>query len=169
MSQRLIFADSVRPAFAEKVRLMATRLQTDPDFLMAVMAFESAGTFSASVRNPVSGATGLIQFMPGTARGLGTSVTALASMTEEEQLHYVEQYFQPYVGLLGTLEDVYMAVLWPTAVGRPNDYILFDERDGAVYRQNRGLDYDGDGAITKKEATAGVRRRYWTGVDERDD
>ncbi len=39
---------------------------------MAAMAFESARTFSADIVNKASGATGLIQFMPKTAEGLGT-------------------------------------------------------------------------------------------------
>ena len=45
----------------------------NPDFLLACMAFESGMSFCSSIRNAASGATGLIQFMPSTARGLGTT------------------------------------------------------------------------------------------------
>lgn len=166
---RPIFADRVSDAFETRIQEVAANLQTDVDFLMAVIAFESAGTFSPSVKNPMSQATGLIQFMPTTARSLGTTTTALASMSAVAQLDYVEQYFQSYVGLLDTLEDVYMAVLWPAAVGRPKHYVLFDEDDGVLFRQNAGLDYDKNGVVTKEEATAGVRRRYWKGISDRDD
>ena len=38
---------------------------------MAVMSFETGGTFDPGIRNAAgSGATGLIQFMPSTAAGL---------------------------------------------------------------------------------------------------
>ena len=39
-----------------------------------------------------SGATGLIQFMPNTAEGLGTSTGELAGMSRARQMHYVEKY-----------------------------------------------------------------------------
>ena len=34
-------------------------------------------------------------------------------MTAEEQLDYVEEYFKTSKGKLKSLEDVYMAILWP--------------------------------------------------------
>ena len=45
------------------------------------------------------GATGLIQFLPSTARGLGTTTDALAGMSSVEQLNYVEKYFDPLLKL----------------------------------------------------------------------
>src|SRR5215470_11415104 len=135
----LIYSTVLSPAFCEKVTAIAARLGADPNFLLAVMAFESGGTFSSSVKNKFTGATGLIQFMPRTATSLGTSLAALAQMTPEAQLDYVERYFQPYRGKLKTLEDTYMAVLWPAALGKPNDYVLFRQGTTA-YTQNQGLD-----------------------------
>lgn len=43
-----------------------------------------------------SGATGLIQFMPATAQGMGTTTAALAAMSAVQQLDYVQRYFKPY-------------------------------------------------------------------------
>jgi hypothetical protein len=119
------------------------------------MAFESAETFSPDVRNRVSGATGLIQFMPSTATRLGTSTDELARMTAEEQLDYVAKYFEPYSGRIGTVEDLYMAILWPSAIGRPNDFVLF-KSPSIAYAQNAGLDQDKDGAVTKTDAAGPV-------------
>src|SRR5690349_113325 len=51
------------------------------DWLMACMAFETGLTFSPSVRNPASSATGLIQFMDATAKGLDTTTQALAKLS----------------------------------------------------------------------------------------
>ena len=60
---------------------------------MAVMSFETGGTFNPGIRNAAgSGATGLIQFMPSAAAGLGTSTQALAGMSRAEQMKYVEKY-----------------------------------------------------------------------------
>ncbi len=150
----LAWGAKVSPEFREKVRVMCGRLGCQPDHMMAAMAFESVETFSPAVRNPVSGATGLIQFMSETARTLSTSQDRLADMTAEEQLVYVERYFQPFNGRLSTLEDVYMAILWPRAVGQANTFVLFAE--GTIqYAQNSALDADKDGEITKHE-TAGL-------------
>jgi soluble lytic murein transglycosylase-like protein len=69
--------ESTSREFQEKVVQIAERLGTNPNFLMAVMSFETGGTFSPSVRNQAgSGAVGLIQFMPRTAQGLGLTKRA---------------------------------------------------------------------------------------------
>lgn len=120
------------------------------NWLMACMAFESGESFKPDVKNAAgSGATGLIQFMPSTARGLGTSIMALELMTSEKQLDYVEKYFKPYARRINSLSDMYMAILLPKYVGAGEDAILFS--DGVAYRQNAGLDANRDGKITKKK------------------
>ena len=84
---------------------------------MTIMLFESAGTLNPKIQGPnVPGqgrGRGLIQFMPATARGLGTSDVELASMTDIEQLDYVEKYFAQFQGNFGAgkLENLYAAVL----------------------------------------------------------
>ncbi len=80
--------------FLLAVAQMAERLGGDASHFMAIMHYETAHTFSPSVRNEDSGATGLIQFMPSTAKGLGTTTAALASLCRMTQLEYVERYFQ---------------------------------------------------------------------------
>lgn len=153
----------VGPVFRNKVRMIAGQLGCDPSDLMSCIAFETGESFSPSIRNKASGATGLIQFMPKTAKGLGTTVEALAAMTAEDQLNYVAGYFEPWRGRLLTLEDLYMAILWPKAVGKPNAEVLF--RKGTVaYDQNAGLDANKDGEITKGEAAAKVVAKRTKGL-----
>ena len=66
----LAWGAKVSAAFRNKVRAIASELGTDPNFLMAAMAFETGRSFSPSQRNQAgSGAVGLIQFMPRTAAG----------------------------------------------------------------------------------------------------
>lgn len=148
----LIWGAKVSQEFRAKVREIAERLGFDPNWLMAVMAWETGKTFSPAEKNKAgSGATGLIQFIPSTAAGLGTSTQALKNMTAVEQLDYVYAYYRPYAARVRDLADAYMAVLWPRAVGKADDYVLWTA--GSIYyTQNRGLDLNHDGTITKAEA-----------------
>ena len=66
----LIFEDKVttnKSLFINKVILISQKLDIDPNWLMAVMNLETGGTFSPSIQNKSTGATGLIQFIPSTA------------------------------------------------------------------------------------------------------
>lgn len=156
MTAPLAWGARVSAEFRRLVVLLAREGGFDPSDLMAVIAFETGRTFAPDVRNALSGATGLLQFMPSTAQGLGTTTAALAAMSAEEQLRvYVRAYLRPYYGRVRTLSDLYMAVLWPKAVGQAETYKLFSEGSTA-YLQNKGLDVDKDGAITKAEAAAYV-------------
>ncbi len=73
-------------------------------------------------------------------------------MSAEDQLRYVYRYLQPYTGRLASLADLYMAILWPAAIGKASDYVLFDERrHPKAYAQNAGLDADDSSTVTKAE------------------
>lgn len=163
--RRLAWGQTVSLAFRERIFEIAQDLQVEPDHLMACIAFESAETFRSDVRNAAgSGALGLIQFMPLTARSLGTSSEALAKMSPECQLDYVRAYFWPYRGRLKSLGDVYMAILWPAGIGKPDDWVLWDRLTRpTAYRQNAGLDLDKDGKVTKGEAVAKVQAKLKRG------
>ncbi|WP_457967608.1 lytic transglycosylase domain-containing protein [Pseudomonas sp. R4-84] len=163
---KLIWGARVDQAFRVKVREIADRLSMDPNWLMAVMGFETGYTFSPAARNPGSTATGLIQFIESTARGLGTSTAQLARMTAVRQLDFVESYFQPYSGRIRNLGDAYLAVLWPVAVGRPDSYVMWERDSGPYQREyaaNSGLDVNHNGFITRGEAVASVNTSYMRG------
>lgn len=123
----LIYEDKVpasyRSAFIDKVKKISTNLGIDPNWLMAIMYFESMGTFSPSITNSI-GATGLIQFIPSTASSLGTSTSALKKMTAVQQLDYVEKYLKTYKGKYNNYIDVYFAVFFPLAIGKPDDWVI---------------------------------------------
>lgn len=167
-AKTIAWGKSVTAEFKSKVLLIAAELETNPDFLMAAMAFESAETFSPSIFNAAgSGAVGLIQFMPNTASGLGTSSELLAKMSAVDQLDCVKKYFLPYKGRISALDDLYMVILWPSAVGKSTDYVLFykdDKKHPKLYAQNKGLDVNADGKITKAEAAAQVRSKLDKGL-----
>lgn len=154
----------VSQTFRNRAAWIADDLDVDLGHLMAVIAFETARTFRADIRNAAgSGAVGLIQFMPLTAKALRTTTDALAAMTPEDQLLYVHRYLRPYRGRMGSIADIYMAILWPKAIGKPGDYVLFD--GGRAYAQNKGLDADQDGAVTKSEAAAPIARELSRGLE----
>lgn len=153
----------VSQTFKDRVFWICDTLDIDPDDLMSCMAWETGETFRANVKNMAgSGATGLIQFMPSTARGLGTTTAALAKMTPEDQLRYVYKYFKPWAGKLRNLGDLYMAILWPKAVGKPDHYVVFDS--GVAYRQNAGLDVNRDGDVTRAECLVKVNAKKAKGL-----
>jgi len=153
----IAFGKKVSPEFRRKASAIALKLGIQVNHLMAAMAFETGASFSPSVRNKASGATGLIQFMATTATALGTDLEALAAMTAEIQLDYVERYFAPYKNKLANLADVYMAILWPKGINKPDDWPLFvRDSESALarkrYEQNSGLDANKDGLVTRHEA-----------------
>lgn len=166
VAERMAWGARVSPAFREKVVFICADLGIAPDDLMACMAFESGTTFRPDIRNAAgSGAVGLIQFMPSTAINLHTTSAELAAMSAEEQLDYVRKYFAPYRGKLRNLGDIYMAILWPRGIGKADDYPLFVKGDGEsrVYLQNRGLDIDKNGIVTRAEACAKVKAQLAEG------
>lgn len=138
---------SYRSAFTAKVQSIANTIGIEADWLMAVMNKETGGTFSPSVKNPTSSATGLIQFMADTATGLGTSTSALRSMTAEDQLDYVQKYFLPYKNKLKSYADTYLAVFYPAALGQSDTWVF----PNWVYNANKGMDVNKNGSITLGE------------------
>jgi len=157
---RLAWGNKVSPAFRTRVFEICDELGMQPDDLMACMAFETGQSFKANQFNAAgSHAVGLIQFMPSTAGALGTSTAELAAMTAEDQLEFVRKYFEPRKGKLKNLGDIYMAILWPAGIGKPDNHPLFkkDDKPARLYLQNKGLDINKDGVVTRAEACAKVQ------------
>lgn len=164
----LAWGAKVSPIFRKKTIAISRGLNVDPSNLMACMAFETGETFSPSIRNGAgSGAVGLIQFMPSTAFNLRTTTEELADMTAEGQLDYVDAYFRPRSGRLRTLGDLYGAILWPSMIGKPDDAVVFDADNAdhpKLYLQNKGLDLNADGKITKAEVVSIVKKKLDKGL-----
>lgn len=110
-----------RKEFENKVIYISNQLRIDPNWLMLVMYSESR--LRPWIENSI-GATGLIQFMPKTAIGLGTTTAALKKMSNIEQLDYVYKYFKPKAGKYRSYFDLYLYTFFPIAIGKPDDWIL---------------------------------------------
>jgi hypothetical protein len=145
--------------FLDKVVSVSSDLGFDPNDLLRVIDFETAGSFSPKAQpirkdgTKISSATGLIQFLEKTAKGLGTTTADLANMTAVEQLDYVKRYFEPFKGRIKNFGDVYMAVHWPKGVGKDDSYVMY-EAGSDSYNANKGLDTNGDGTVTRGETLA---------------
>lgn len=114
---------SIRKPFIEKVKEISPRIGLDPNWLMAIMYFETAGTFSPSITNSL-GYVGLIQFGASARKTLGVTKEQLQKMSAVQQLDYVEKYFNIYKGRYKSYVDAYFAVFFPPAIGKPDDWII---------------------------------------------
>lgn len=153
------------PAFRLALVRTAERLNINPDWLAAVISLESAKTFSPSIKNKESGAIGLIQFLGSTAKKLGTTVDQLAAMTAIEQLTYVEKYYVSATDggkrKLKTLEDVYLAVFYPVAMGKSPGAVVLNKNDPDPkkqkdYLQNKAYDKNKDDIVTAGEIAGSI-------------
>ena len=145
--------------FFTRVIDISRTINCRPDDLMAIMNLESRG-FKLNAVNPISGATGLIQFMPSTARGLGTSTEAIAKMSALEQLEYVEKYLKSQKKNAGFSENYSLnsgelyAIVFRPKYARKN-YIA--KQGEKAYTDNKGLDKNKDGYITRADLASKLR------------
>mgnify|MGYP001390892905 FL=1 len=94
-------------------------------------------------------------------------------MSAIEQLDYVYKYYQPFAGKLHNIQDAYLVALLPLAIGKDDNFVLGKKDSdgvfyyvsenrityGLFYKQNRGLDINNDGIITKKEAAQKISNK----------
>ncbi len=149
--------------FERKVKRVSQQLDVPPEWLMAVMHSESR--FDASVRNHKgSGATGLIQWMPTTAQDFSITVEQLRNLNHEQQLDYVYEYLNAKKGSdksYESLTDLYLAILYPRAIGEAYCYTLY-EQPAKAYQMNSGLDMNKDGSVTVQDIDQFLKRVYPT-------
>jgi hypothetical protein len=141
-----------RKEFTEKVNNISHELGIEANWLMFVMWFESR--LNPQAVNQISGAVGLIQIMPSTARSLGTTTDVLKRMNNVQQLDYVLAYLRPYRGKMKRWIDVYLAVFYPKAMGKP-DFVITPD---IVAKQNKIFDINKDLDISVKEIETVLRK-----------
>jgi hypothetical protein len=109
--------------FKSRVEKFATEYNTTADQFYRVMYAESR--ILPDAYNKDGGASGLIQFMPSTAKGLGTTTDYIRSLSATQQMDWVEKYFRK-AGLRkgATVYDMYALVFFPIIVGKSDDWII---------------------------------------------
>src|SRR6185369_11188919 len=143
---------------------VADAVGTDLDYLATVIGFETGHTFDPAVKNRFSGATALIQFLPSTAKGLGTTVAELAAMSFAEQLAFVQRYLANYSGQIHSLENLYLSIFFPAAIHMSDDAVIASE-GSAVYEQNKGFDSEQTGQIRRSDILRSIRAAYRSALD----
>lgn len=154
------------PDFKKKLEKVAQQLGTTSNALLAVMKQESG--VNPAAQNKQGGASGLIQFMPDTARLLGTTTDEIRKMDGVQQLDYVYKYYKMTGVGDGSVGDLYLATFMPKFIGYPDHFVLGQLGGGKVpgtnlssdlvYKQNKGLDRNGDGKITIGDIKQSVSR-----------
>lgn len=140
--------------FCAGVEEICNDLGIEMVWLMFVMYFESK--LNPKSVNPISGATGLMQFMPKTARSLGTTTEDLKNMSNLEQLKFVHAYLRRHKGKMKSWIDVYLAVFYPVAMGKGDSYTITRR---IVAEQNPIFDLNGDKKIEVREIKEALRKR----------
>lgn len=175
VERKLCYGKQVSPEFKASVLWIEEQLKLDANKLMACMKFES--DLNPRAKNPQSSATGLIQFMDATVASMVkkypvlakqgiTKARDLTELTAQQQLAWVYYYFKAFGNDLSnwSIEDVYMAILLPSMIGKPLDAPM--KWSESAYRVNSGLDLNKDKTITKREAAFKVTQHYAMGMTE---
>lgn len=138
--------------FLARVKEIAGKIGCDYKDLLGVMHSESGLNSRATNKN--GGATGLIQFMPATAKSLGTTTSELRNMSPLQQLDYVEKFLintKNHSPLKNKTKlsagDLYTLVFMPAKSGGE----VVTSAGSKAYAANKGLDSNHDGKITKTE------------------
>ncbi|MDR7371309.1 hypothetical protein [Flavobacterium aquidurense] len=130
----LVWGNKIGCNERKKVIEVSKALGVNPNWLMTVIALETAKTFSPSIDNGI-GYVGLVQFGKSAAHDIKTTQEKLVKMTFIEQMDYVQNFLIGKKDKYKTLVDLYLAVLYPDACGHggEKDYIVLKDK---AYRNN---------------------------------
>ena len=146
-------AEAQEPGFKAKVQTVASQIGAQEMDLVQIMYKESAGTLNSAITNGI-GCVGLIQFCPDQSQGNTKTIggktyliSSLKSMSRIQQMDVVQAYFQS-LGFSSTqpknIGDLYCAVFYPAAIGKPANFVIGSEKTNASYKftvakQNPGI------------------------------
>lgn len=150
--------ESYRAAFIAKVIQIGKNLNINPNWLMIIMYFESARTFSPSKFSYTKKYVGLIQFGKVAANDLGTTVKKLSQMTAVRQLDYVEKYYKMWFRYLRitaptTFVDFYLITLFPSKVNKGHHAVIESRKISgkAFAKANKVFRPNANGVVTVGE------------------
>ena len=131
------------PGVKDRLEKLATKHGFTVNEILTVIQKES--NFETTAKNPKSKATGLIQFMPDTAKALGTTIEKIKEMDALSQLEIVDKYFtQNHT----KGQHPYVTVAYPAAAKMDMDDIIAP-KDSIIAKQNPVWQNE-DGNVTKR-------------------
>lgn len=147
---------------------VSNQLKINPNWLSAVIYFETGRTFNPKAKNQI-GSVGLIQFTRDkagveykTIGGVKYPLSEIYKMSFNEQMDLVYQYLKPFKGKMNSFLDVYLAVFFPNAMNQSDDYVFQTKGLSAslIAKQNPAFDTNKDGQIKRKEVTDFFKKLY---------
>lgn len=169
------------PEFYKKLLMVSNNVGMKPEHILQVMASESG--LNPQAHNSTGDATGLIQFMPNTLKGLGFKGTYqdFKNIPDYKQLDYVEKLIKAITkfngGPLKSAAQYYVGNFIPAALAIPgvkeeNPRTIICsrnpttphipgvslQREAHFYSVNQGLDHNKDGNITYGDMQSAVAR-----------
>ena len=128
--------------FITAVQATSSALSLNYIDMLACMHLETGGTMDPAIVNSL-GYTGLIQFGTAAATSIGTTTAALKALDRATQCQWVTKYFQfnrlNQKAPNPRLVDIYLTILWPAAVGKPDDFVVFPA-GSSMYKANPAFD-----------------------------
>jgi len=109
---------------------------------------ERESSFDTRALNTSSGASGLFQFIPKTARSLGTSTFKIRRMSADKQLALYSNYMEKWIGAGNTVKGK-LALLQaaPAYANAANDTVVY-KKNTKAWKNNKGWRPDNGGDIT---------------------
>ena len=164
------FTALLSQAAIDKVIEVASSLKIEANWLLAVMYFETAYSFSPAKTNNI-GSVGLIQFTRDkagvsykTIGGKRYELAALGKMDFIQQMDVVHAYYKEAMGKrkVTSFIDTYLVTFFPAALGQADGYVLQTSGLSAslIAKQNPVFDANSDGKIEKKEVVDFFRKIY---------
>ena len=167
----MIHTSDLDALFFPKLDVLADELGARAKDLLAVIFSESGCRADAWNDNPKNlppeqrwNASGLIQFMPATLKGLGWAKghAEFRRLSATAQLDWVRRYYAPHRGHLASVGGLYVATFLPALIRHAGDpaFVLTAKNGplGWAYAPNASFDANRDYAITVGELEAAVRR-----------
>lgn len=151
-----------------KIVEVSNQLKINPNWLGAVIYFETGRTFNPKAKNQI-GSVGLIQFTRDkagveykTIGGVKYPLSEIYKMSFSEQMDLVYQYLKPFKGKMNSFLDVYLAVFFPNAMNQSDDYVFETKglKASLIAKQNPAFDTNKDGQIRRKEVTDFFKKLY---------
>ena len=142
-----------------KVVQICQLLAINPNWLLAVIYFETARTMSPQKTNSI-GSVGLIQFTRDSANsdvktinGKRYTLASIKRMDFMQQMDLVYQYYKPYKGKINSFLDTYLVTFFPSALGKSDSYVIKTSHLSAelIAKQNPVFDLNKNGQITLGE------------------
>ncbi len=147
--------------FCAKVEQIAQEINCNANDLLALMQSESG--LNPKSQSSVSSATGLIQCLSSTLQSVGSSTSQILKMSAIEQLDVVKKVLLSLKQVAGLKANAKVdtgtlyAICFLPAKAK-NDVIC--QAGSKEYANNKGLDIDGNGKITKSDLAARLNKKY---------